>query len=110
MTGEMTQADPTPEEYPLHYAIAEALGGTVRPFDKYQGPYVSIGMDLHVGAAPYAVPIEGFGIIRLWICQDDNGRHATIYNEANSQKSRPFRLWAGEATIAAAINAARSIL
>jgi hypothetical protein len=30
------------EEYPLHYAVADALGGKVRPFDVYQGPYISI--------------------------------------------------------------------
>lgn len=40
MTGEMSKADVTSEEYPLHFAVAKALGGTVEPFDVYQGPYV----------------------------------------------------------------------
>lgn len=40
MTGEMSQADCTRGEYPLHFAAARALGGKVKPFDVYQGPYV----------------------------------------------------------------------
>lgn len=43
MTGEMYKSDVTEEEYPLHFAIAKALHGTVEPFDVYQGPYVVIG-------------------------------------------------------------------
>lgn len=41
MTGEMHSSEVTRESYPLHFAIADALGGEVRPFDQYQGPYVS---------------------------------------------------------------------
>lgn len=40
MTGEMSQSEVTREAYPLHFAIADRLGGEVRAFDQYQGPYV----------------------------------------------------------------------
>jgi hypothetical protein len=42
MAGEMSKDDLNKEEYPLHFAVAEKLGGTVEPFDVYQGPYVSL--------------------------------------------------------------------
>lgn len=41
MTGEMSREDVTPEEFPLHFAIAKAMRGKVHPFDVYQGPYVA---------------------------------------------------------------------
>lgn len=43
MTGEMCKADVTREDFPLHFAIADALQGTVEPFDVYQGPYIAAG-------------------------------------------------------------------
>jgi hypothetical protein len=48
-TGEMGYIDPVTGEEPdgtvwnIHAAIARALGGTIHPFDQYQGPYVQIG-------------------------------------------------------------------
>ena len=89
MTGEMIKEELTPETYPLQFAIADALGGEVQPFDVYQGPYVSIGPDLRIGHAPYAVAVQGLGITRLWVMSED-GVVATIFNEANEQESDPF--------------------
>ncbi len=40
MTGEMHKSEVTREAYPLHFACADAVGGTVEPFDQYQGPYI----------------------------------------------------------------------
>lgn len=40
MTGEMSQADVTPEAYPWHFRVVAEYGGTVEPFDQYQGPYI----------------------------------------------------------------------
>jgi hypothetical protein len=42
MAGEMSRADLTPEAFPLHFAVAVALSGSVEPFDVYQGPYVRL--------------------------------------------------------------------
>ena len=39
MAGEMTHLDPA--EWPIHKAVADALGGRLRPFDQYQGPYIA---------------------------------------------------------------------
>ena len=75
-TGEMSQQELDANghmEWPLHYAIAEALGGTVRPFDQYQGPYVLIGED------------------RLWVSSED-GAEGVVYNEDNGKQSQPFLL------------------
>gem|GEM_PF-2110802 len=38
MAGEMRQVNP--DEWPTHKAVADALGGRLRPFDEYQGPYI----------------------------------------------------------------------
>jgi hypothetical protein len=70
-TGEMSRGDVTREAYPAHFAIAEALGGTVEPFDVYQGLYVD----------------TKFG--RLFISMEDGGM-ATVWNEANTNESNAF--------------------
>lgn len=72
MTGEMSKADVTREAYPIHFEIADAIGGTVEPFDVYQGPYI---------ATPDGV--------RLFVCSDD-GCNAFIWNEATKAESEPF--------------------
>ncbi len=93
-TGEMTQSelDATGrDEWPLHYAIADALGGTVKPFDQYQGPYVLIGEDIRQGREPYQVAPRGLGVVRLWISSDD-GVGGVVYNEENERQSEPFLL------------------
>ncbi len=38
MAGEMRTVNPT--EWPIHKAVADALGGRLRPFDEYQGPCI----------------------------------------------------------------------
>lgn len=101
MTGEMLQSDVTREAFPLHFAMADAVGGTVQPFDVYQGPYVLVGADVRIGAAPYAVAPRGLGVVRLWLCSDD-GAICTVYNEATEEQSPPF-MWDDEA---AAVEAA----
>jgi len=104
-TGEMTQAELDAsgrEEWPLHYAIADALGGVVRPFDQYQGPYVTFeGKDIRQGREPYAVAPRMPGIVRLWISVDD-GDLGTVYNEENEKTSQPFDLNSPQEAIAAA--------
>lgn len=72
MTGEMCNADVTREEYPIHFAVADAIGGTVDPFDVYQGPYI---------AAPDGV--------RLFIFSHD-GCTAQLWNEQNRAESSEF--------------------
>ena len=37
MTGEMHKSEVTKEAFPLHFKLAKKYGGTVRPFDQYQG-------------------------------------------------------------------------
>lgn len=83
MTGEMawiTQEglDSNGEEWPYHVIIAEAVGGTLKPFDSYQGPYISVGLDLRANGNP--VPAYGFGCVRLWLYEDDDGE-PVIYRE-----------------------------
>lgn len=117
MTGEMPRIDPvtgeTPdgEIYTLHAAIAAAVGGTVQPFDVYQGSYVLIGPDVRIGDSPYAVAVKGLGVIRLWIGDDPNGGGgwATVYREDNEMESAPF--WAhGPLAEADAVAAALEVL
>jgi len=94
MTGEMHASEVIRENFPLHFAIAAALGGEVKPFDQYQGPYI-----LTKGAC-------------LWLCTDhDQGpsEFATIYNEATKQSSAEFPLW-GPDEVELAIGAARSVI
>ena len=105
MTGEMCRSELTAEAYPIHFAIAKALGGSVEPFDQYQGPYVCIGRDVRCGAGPYALAPRGLGIVRLWVCSDD-GAVCTVYNEATNKSSAPF-LWNDKR---AAVKAARATL
>lgn len=63
MTGEMSQFDADHgEEWALHRSIARAIGGKVRAFDVYQGPYISI--------------LEG----RLWVIPQD-ARDAYLWLE-----------------------------
>ena len=71
MTGEMHESEVTRESYPVHFAIADILNGTVRPFDQYQGPYI--------------LTSKG----RLWLVSQDCVL-ATIYNEDNQCESKPF--------------------
>jgi len=67
----ITAIEPDGTEWPLHAAIAKAVGGKVMPFDKYQGPYIVVGEDEVMGQRPYAVPVQGLGIVRLWMWETD---------------------------------------
>src|SRR5271166_5141742 len=62
------------QEWPLHFAAADALGGVVKPFDKFQGPYIKVGS-------------EG----RMFIYSND-GIIATVWNEDTKKESKPFNL------------------
>lgn len=91
-TGEMSQEELDAhgrEEWPLHYAIADALGGVVKPFDQYQGPYIDL-------------PEEG----RLFIYSND-GVVGAVWNEDTKQESEPFMLEVGSEN--AAVDAALSV-
>ena len=79
MTGEMNSIqqdghDSNDEYWPIHAAVAKITGGTLRPFDVYQGPYISSGNN------------------RLWIVPSDNfpDIECRIYNETNEKLSDPF--------------------
>ena len=101
MTGEMHYSEVTRDEYPWHFAIADALGGTVEPFDHYQGPYVRV---------------DG---CRVWICSDD-GEAGTVFAEPNvwegstrelgCAESEPFPLYPVSLGAAIAADLARVIL
>jgi hypothetical protein len=78
MTGEMSRSDVTPEEYPHYFAIAKAFGGTVEPFDVYQGPYILI-------AKPK--------LAKLWLIADEQGGGATIYDSKSERQSDWFPLY-----------------
>lgn len=99
MTGEMHTINPNGidsngDEWPQHAELARRLGGTLEPFDKYQGPYICLGPDVRAGLAPYAVPLVVLGTTRLWLCADwdSDGLDLTIYNEA-TDKSSPLIPW-----------------
>jgi hypothetical protein len=97
MTGEMPYIDPetgidsTGEEWPIHLAIAKAVGGRLRPFDQYQGPYIVVGEDVRVGTPPYQLAPQGLGVVRLWLDSDD-GAVGYVYREDTETKSEPFLL------------------
>lgn len=74
MTGEMSRDEVTEENFPIHFAIANALGGTVHPFDQYQGPYIS---DLPNGG-------------KLWLIDNGFGPGLRIWNERNDRTSGVF--------------------
>lgn len=90
MTGEMHKSEVTRENFPLHFAIADALGGEVKPFDQYQGPYILTKVSC------------------LWLRMQGD-QIATIYNEATKQYSTEFPLW-GPDEVNLAIGAARSVI
>lgn len=113
MTGEMwtiTQegVDNDGNEWPIHAAIVKALGGTLQPFDKYQGPYILIGEDVRLGQPPYAVATQHLGVVRLWVVPNEEevpvGGYDTarIYREDTDTLSSPFQWEDTESAIACA--------
>lgn len=92
MAGEMTKEEVTKDAYPFHFAVAKSLGGSVKPFDQYQGPYV------------YAY---GFG--RFWLnMEDGESPYCYWYNDYTGKKSEPF--YAYEETNRTACRCARQCL
>ena len=94
MTGEMYSINQDGEDssgniWPIHAAIAKALGGTLQPFDQYQGPYILIGQDVRVGNAPNQSAVQNMGVIRLWLVVggDDLGQ---VYREDTDRLSESF--------------------
>lgn len=68
MTGEMFTVDE--EVHSDMFEIAETLQdedmeASVRPFDKYQGPYVQVGKGLRIGTPPYQL-LTPTGKARIW--------------------------------------------
>ena len=115
MAGEMTASEVTRENFPIHFAIADALGGTVHPFDYYQGPYIMVGgTDMRAGTGVYAVPLPTriTGGNRLWIVTaDDECVELAVYNESNDRKSAPFPQFKDETrTHEFAVMAAREVV
>lgn len=109
MTGEMAWinqdgVDSNGETWEVHAAVASAIGGKLKPFDAYQGPYIVIGPDVVVGDSPYRVPVH-LGSVRLWLALDERGM-GQIYREDTGTLSKIFLPWDEEA----AIEAAREIL
>ena len=95
MTGEMSRDDVTREAFPAHFAVADALGGTVEPFDVYQGPYV-------------AVPPKGRACARrIWICAEDSGSAGARLYDDLSDKQSPGFIWCGADSAALAADLAR---
>ena len=87
MTGEMCAIDQegldsNGDTWELHAAIAQAVGGELHPFDVYQGPYISVGGNVTVGNAPYTIPAQLPGIVRLWLVPDEhNEGFLRVYRE-----------------------------
>ena len=92
MAGEMYSIDPVtgiePDgtEWPYHRAMAAAVGGTIQPFDSYQGPYVLVGEDSLIGNTPYRV--LGGPALRLWLVEDYKGLH--VWREDIDRLSSPI--------------------
>lgn len=78
MTGEMHQSEVTREAYPIHFAVADTVGGTVHAFDVYQGPYI-------------LVPFRQSHMHRVWVI-GEYGDHAVcrLYDEVNDKQSPRF--------------------
>ena len=97
MTGEMayinpeTGIDSNGESWPIHLAIAKGVGGTLKAFDSYQGPYIAIGNDVRVGNPPYEIPINHLGCVRLWVCYE-NEYTSYVYRE-DIDDSISFETW-----------------
>src|SRR5208282_3992281 len=107
-TGEMSQSEADDaEQWPMHHAIANALGGKVKAFDQYRGPYVLVGSEIR-GQGTYAPAVPMKGTVRLWVQADEGseGAFLTVYNEDNEKISEPFHWEDTEG----AIDAARSVL
>ena len=94
MTGQMyhidpiTGVEPDGTTWPLHAAIAQAIGGTVQTFDQYQGPYILVGSDIRVGTQRYQLAVQHMGVKRLWVCNE--GDCVYLWREDTDTRSEPF--------------------
>ncbi len=105
-TGEMSQSEAdNRKEWPLHHAIADALGGKVKAFDQYQGPYVLIGSEIR-GQGVYAPTTPMKGTVRLWIQMAEDETGVQVYNEENEKLSDEV-MWDDTEGV---VDAARSVL
>ena len=101
MTGEMSWINPKTGEdsngdsWPIHLAVAKAVGGELKPFDVYQGPYISVGIDLRIGNSPYSIPVQNQKCIRLWVIPVDD-YDVAIYREDTDTQSYAFSAYAGD--------------
>ena len=112
MTGEMrfidkNGIDSNGECWDLHAAIAQACGGELKPFDSYQGPYISVNGDVVVNSGScYRMPVQYLGCVRLWIIGNDQDYMiGTVYRE-DTEDYADFDIYDTES----AICAARSLL
>jgi hypothetical protein len=108
MTGEMFAVnadglDSNGDCWAVHAAIARAVGGTLEPFDVYQGPYICVGEDSRIGRWPYSALLPG--PCRLWLDADESGL-GTVYREDTGTVAE---YWP-ESDETAAVEAARSLL
>ena len=74
MAGEMTHVDP--DVWPTHKAVADALGGRLRPFDEYQGPCImwqGKRLFIHHPEKMWRALILGEG----WVYGFDDAKYAT---------------------------------
>ena len=101
MTGEMswinpeTGKDSNGDVWNIHLAIAKAVGGELKPYDVYQGPYISVGIDLRIGNSPYSIPVQNQKCVRLWVIPV-NDYDAVVYREDTDKQSYAFCMYSGD--------------
>jgi hypothetical protein len=95
--------DSNGDTWSVHAAIARAVGGTLEPFDVYQGPYVLVGDDRRAGRRPYQVTLPG--PCRLWVGTDSEG-----LGTVSREDTGAVALYWPESSETAAVEAARSLL
>lgn len=95
MTGEMHESEVTPENFPIHFAVAKEFEGTVHPFDQYQGPYLVV-------PGPHAG--------NRFFLHTDDGVFACWFDESLEKFSSPFTATDDPEHMAAAVAAFRDLL
>lgn len=99
MTGEMGKIDSAGydplnrESWPVHAAVAAALGCPLRPFDVYRGPYIALGS------------------CRIWIGCEREIAGSVVIDDYGLRTERSFvPPWDGQAAVAAAKRALQAHL
>ena len=80
-----------PADWPLHFVVAAALKGKVKPFDEQNGPFIHVA-----------------GQGDLFIYSND-GINAYVYNSRNKKASAKFDMW-GDKVPSVVAKAAHSVL